>query len=339
MSVEDGKHHDRIDHLRYLPASIKFISFEPLIGALGNPDLTNIDWVIAGGESGNSKSLRPVKKDWVTSLRDQCTTENIPFFFKQWGKKEFNPDQSDPTIPVRGEKDAAGTHKPKGGHLIDGQAFEQFPVFPIHYPDVELKARVDSLEKKLEGSITAYTKSWLTIGQSLSEIKKTIEDLGHGKLFWQTYFKVDSFQEYCNDRLSLSREAATQMRQGYELIQTLRPTLIGENQEEIPNYTKLRVIAPHMDKLSKDPDKYEELINHAFDDTPRSELEKEARNIFKPGPKKTESPKYMSPRATDWTAYVEAMEAEISNQISDEGVIELKRILGELKLLLDTHAK
>ena len=286
VSVEDGTHLDRIDHLRDVPASIKFISFEPLIGALGNPDLTNINWVIVGGESGNSKSLRPIKKDWVTSLRDQCTTENIPFFFKQWGKKEFNPDQSDPTIPKRGEKDKSEKHKPKGGHLIDGQAYEELPVFPNHYPDAQLKIEVDQLESSLHGATEAFTNSWITIGQTLSKIKETIEELGHGKLYWQTYFDVDSFQEYCANRLSISRGTATQMRQGYELIQSLRPNLIGDDQERIPTYTKLRALGPHAEKLKTNPEKYGQLIDHAFGDTSRVELEKEVRTVFKQRPKK-----------------------------------------------------
>ncbi len=340
VSVEDGTHLDRIDHLRDVPASIKFISFEPLIGALGDIDLSNIDWVIAGGESGNSKALRPIKKGWVTPLRDKCKTENIPFFFKQWGKKEFNPDQNDPTIPVRGAKDKGIGHLPKGGHLIDGQSYEELPVFPNHYPDAQLKKEVDQLESSLHGAAETFTSSWITIGQTLSKIKDTIENMGHGKLYWQTYFDVDSFQEYCSTRLSLSRSTATQMRQGYELIQALRPNLIGGSQEGTPVYTKLRALGPYVDKIIANPEKYEQLIDHAFDDTPRADLEKMARSHFKPHPKNKIA--LIDPGATTgegWEPYVSAMESEISEKINESGIEELKRILSELKNLLETHGK
>jgi len=340
VSVEDGTHLDRIDHLREVPASIKFISFEPLIGVIGDVDLSNIDWVIAGGESGNSKSLRSINKDWVTSLRDQSALENIPFFFKQWGKKEFNPDQKDPTIPVRGERENVGEHKPKGGHLIDGLAYEELPDFPNHYPDTELKAEVDLLESNLQSAAEAFTNSWITVGQTLSKIKETIDALGHGKLYWQTYFDVDSFQDYCSSRLALSRGTATQMRQGYELIQSLKPNLIGDNQEGIPAYTKLRALGPHAEKIIANPSKYEQLIDHAFGDTSRVELEKEVRTIFIPRSKKVAEAKVTStPAVIDWELYVTAMENEISKKINEAGVEELTRILGELRTLLDTHGK
>jgi protein gp37 len=82
-SVEDADVVIRIDHLRAVPAAIRFISFEPLIGAVGNIDLRDIHWAIVGGESG--KSARLIKEDWIDEIHDQCADNNTAFFFKQWG--------------------------------------------------------------------------------------------------------------------------------------------------------------------------------------------------------------------------------------------------------------
>lgn len=82
-SIENADVVDRIEHLRQVPAAIRFISFEPLIGAVGTVDLRDIHWVIVGGESGpNARAMHP---DWVRSLRDRCAAAEVPFFFKQWG--------------------------------------------------------------------------------------------------------------------------------------------------------------------------------------------------------------------------------------------------------------
>jgi protein gp37 len=83
VSVETEKYAFRIDPLRKTGAHIKFLSLEPLLGPLLNLDLTGIDWVIVGGESG--PGARPMKKEWVMAIRDQCETTDVPFFFKQWG--------------------------------------------------------------------------------------------------------------------------------------------------------------------------------------------------------------------------------------------------------------
>jgi protein gp37 len=83
-SVENRKHGlPRIDHLRDTPAAVRFLSIEPLLEDLGKVDLTGISWVIVGGESGNG--ARPMREDWVRSLRDQCEEAGVAFFFKQWG--------------------------------------------------------------------------------------------------------------------------------------------------------------------------------------------------------------------------------------------------------------
>ena len=83
VSVETEDYLFRIDHLRETPAHIKFISFEPLLGPILDLDLIGIDWVIVGGESG--PGARPVRKEWVTDIRDRCLDSDVAFFFKQWG--------------------------------------------------------------------------------------------------------------------------------------------------------------------------------------------------------------------------------------------------------------
>lgn len=104
VSVENSDYVFRVDHLRQTDAHIKFLSLEPLLGPLSNLDLTNIDWVIVGGESG--PKARPIKREWVIDLRDQCLAANVPFFFKQWG----------------------GFRKKQNGRLLQGRTWEQSPL-------------------------------------------------------------------------------------------------------------------------------------------------------------------------------------------------------------------
>jgi protein gp37 len=82
-SVENAEVVDRIDHLRGVPAAIRFISFEPLIGPVGKVDLTAIQWAIVGGESG--RAARPIQESWVDEIHEQCVQQGTRFFFKQWG--------------------------------------------------------------------------------------------------------------------------------------------------------------------------------------------------------------------------------------------------------------
>lgn len=84
-SVENANYMDRIDLLRKTSAKIKFLSLEPLLGALPDINLKKIDWVIVGGESG--WKARPMKLEWVLDIQEQCQEADIPFFFKQWGGK------------------------------------------------------------------------------------------------------------------------------------------------------------------------------------------------------------------------------------------------------------
>ncbi|SDM31595.1 DUF5131 family protein [Allokutzneria albata] len=82
-SVESEDVLDRIDQLREVPAAVRFLSCEPLLGPLSGLNLGGIHWVIVGGESG--VNARPMNEEWVLDIRDRCTQHGVPFFFKQWG--------------------------------------------------------------------------------------------------------------------------------------------------------------------------------------------------------------------------------------------------------------
>ena len=83
VTVEDQQRMARVEVLRKVPASVRFLSLEPLLGPLPGLNLDGIDWVIVGGESG--PRARPMAKEWVLDIRDLCLGQDIPFFFKQWG--------------------------------------------------------------------------------------------------------------------------------------------------------------------------------------------------------------------------------------------------------------
>lgn len=84
-SVEDARVLYRLDDLRKVPAAVRFVSYEPLIGSVAGGDLTNIHWAIVGGESG--PNARPMDPKWIDEIYDQCTDADAAFFFKQWGGK------------------------------------------------------------------------------------------------------------------------------------------------------------------------------------------------------------------------------------------------------------
>ena len=102
VSVESQAWTKRIDLLRQVNSSVRFLSCEPLLGPL-QLNLDGIDWVIVGGESGHG--ARPIEAEWVRSIRDQCIEAQVPFFFKQWG----------------------GVHKKKTGRLLDERTWDEFP--------------------------------------------------------------------------------------------------------------------------------------------------------------------------------------------------------------------
>jgi protein gp37 len=104
VTVENNDCLYRIEDLRNTAAKTKFISFEPLLDRISNPNLRGIDWVIVGGESG--PKARPMSSLWVEEIRDLCVKSEIPFFFKQWG----------------------GFNKKKNGRTIDGRTWDEMPL-------------------------------------------------------------------------------------------------------------------------------------------------------------------------------------------------------------------
>ncbi len=111
VSVENRKHGvPRIDHLRRVPAKIRFLSVEPLLEDVGELDLTDIHWVIVGGESG--PKARPMKEEWADSIRAQCEEQEVAFFFKQWGG--WGAD---------GKRRA----KHANGRLLNGRTWDEMP--------------------------------------------------------------------------------------------------------------------------------------------------------------------------------------------------------------------
>lgn len=111
VTVENKKEGlPRIDFLRNIKASVLFLSIEPLLEDLGKINLSNIDWVIVGGESGNK--ARPMAKEWVLNIKQQCEKNDVAFFFKQWGTWGA---------------DKVKRNKKLNGKELDGKIWQQFP--------------------------------------------------------------------------------------------------------------------------------------------------------------------------------------------------------------------
>ncbi|MGI8961641.1 MAG: DUF5131 family protein [Bryobacteraceae bacterium] len=107
VSIESDKFAYRANHLRAGDAAVKFLSLEPLLGPLPTLDLTGIDWVIVGGESG--PGARNIEESWVLDIKQLCRTTGVPFFFKQWG----------------------GVNKKATGRLLTGRTFDEMPNLPV----------------------------------------------------------------------------------------------------------------------------------------------------------------------------------------------------------------
>lgn len=110
VSVESAEYCQRIELLRTVPAHVRFLSLEPLLGPLPDLDLRGISWVIVGGESG--PGARPIQEDWVREIHRQCRGNSVPFFFKQWG----------------------GVRKKSSGRLLDGRTYDEMPMRPLTTP-------------------------------------------------------------------------------------------------------------------------------------------------------------------------------------------------------------
>jgi protein gp37 len=104
VTVESADYLKRIECLNYTESFVKFLSLEPLLGPLRNLNLSKIDWVIVGGESGPKS--RPIDEEWVLEIKDQCQSAGVPFFFKQWG----------------------GRNKKKAGKLLQGKTYCEMPI-------------------------------------------------------------------------------------------------------------------------------------------------------------------------------------------------------------------
>jgi protein gp37 len=137
-SIESDRYTFRADHLRVTPAAVRFLSLEPLLGPLPSLDLTGIDWVIVGGESG--PGARPMHPDWVRDLRDRCVDAGVAFFFKQWGTWAEGGDgvtYGRWVHPETGATNGARPHqravlmtqvgKKAAGRELDGRTWDEMP--------------------------------------------------------------------------------------------------------------------------------------------------------------------------------------------------------------------
>ncbi len=149
VSVENRKYGlPRIEDLQSARAAMRFLSVEPLLEDLGKFDLRGINWVIVGGESG--PGARPMKKEWVVAIRDQCRRARVPFFFKQWG----------------------GVRKSAAGRDLDGKTYDEFPERILH-PILAARECIENLEYASDKSIkTAWDE----------EIARRIEDIDSGRV-------------------------------------------------------------------------------------------------------------------------------------------------------------
>ncbi len=129
VSVENKKHGvPRINVLRQTPASVRFLSVEPLLADVGQLNLRGIHWVIVGGESG--PGARPMQRSWVVSVRRQCRAAKVPFFFKQWG----------------------GIHKKHAGRTLDGRTYSGMPPLCSTTPP-DGKGRIELLKEARDSFI------------------------------------------------------------------------------------------------------------------------------------------------------------------------------------------
>jgi protein gp37 len=110
VSIEDAEYVDRIENLRTVPAAVRFLSIEPLLGPMPKLSLRGIHWVIVGGESG--PHARPMHPQWAASIRNQCVAAGVPFFFKQWG----------------------GRTPKSGGRMLGGRTWDEMPSDPFRMP-------------------------------------------------------------------------------------------------------------------------------------------------------------------------------------------------------------
>lgn len=134
VTVEKAKYKSRIDFLKKTNASVKFLSCEPLLENLGVLDLSGIDWVICGGESG--RNARPCNPEWVKKIQEQCKEQGVPFFFKQWGEwlpyyvcekhQAAGKTELEMSLPILKFKRVG---KQKSGALLNGVEYKEYPKY------------------------------------------------------------------------------------------------------------------------------------------------------------------------------------------------------------------
>jgi protein gp37 len=131
VSVEDRRYGlPRIDRLRHSPASVRFLSIEPLLEDIGAISLSGIHWVIVGGESG--AGARPMRREWVESIKDRCEAANAFFFFKQWG----------------------GVRKGKHGRTLNGRTYDEMP------PQASTPVPPLTVRQQLASSLAPVAQQW-----------------------------------------------------------------------------------------------------------------------------------------------------------------------------------
>jgi protein gp37 len=140
VSVEDRKNGlPRLAALRQTPAAVRFVSMEPLLEDLGAVDLSGIDWTIVGGESG--AHARPMIRDWVLGIREQCRAQGVAFFFKQWG----------------------GVRKKAAGRRLDGRTYNEFPMIASQVPTEASRWHDSPTRTRATGRSTVLSRTSNTI--------------------------------------------------------------------------------------------------------------------------------------------------------------------------------
>ena len=152
VSVENRKYGlPRIEHLQAASASVRFLSVEPLLEGLGLLNLAGIHWVIVGGESG--PGARPIEKEWVTEIRDQCLEAGVSFFFKQWGR----------------------VRKSQTGRTLDGQTDDQFPQ-RAEFPVMDKKKRLAVMAEMADSLFLASGKDRTGLIVDMMKEPKSVSD-------------------------------------------------------------------------------------------------------------------------------------------------------------------
>lgn len=169
VSIENAAALSRLRHLRQTSATVRFVSFEPLLGAIGATDLSGIHWAIAGGESG--PGARPVEIGWLREIRDQCLSRNVAFFFKQWG----------------------GRTPKAGGNVLDDRKWLQYPDVRLHERlEIPLRAAGSPTEGNLQPA-TMEVGPWAR--EKLECLRKYLKAYTTilSKRNFRGYFYIDAF--------------------------------------------------------------------------------------------------------------------------------------------------